>query len=288
MTMTHSYLLHDIPWRKRLSTADTGPGGLFAGVLAVFLTGLGIFPRGVRSNQESIFAMSAVQALGVDHPPTSKESKSSLHKAAHAGSLMGLKRALATGNTMDGLDGRGWTALHYVAFDGNVEAVTWLLAHGADVNRRSFDGDTPLHIAMEDVVEELIHWGADVNACNREARTPLLDHAGSTWQVLDILLRHGAALRTVDVYGRTPLHGVQSEGARMLLNLGADVNARDINGWTPLHQALYDRRLEVAEILINAGADRRAEDVRGRTPCDMIRPGDREYAMQQMNKENRE
>ncbi len=74
----------------------------------------------------------------------------------------------------------------------------------------------------------------------------------------------------------------------MLLNLGADVNARDINGWTPLHQALYDRRLEVAEILINAGADRRAEDVRGRTPCDMIRPGDREYAMQQMNKENRE
>lgn len=57
--------------------------------------------------------------------------------------------------------------LRIAARDGDIEKIKSLLASGADVNEKNFEGDTPIHVAViqnrKDVVELLIMNGADVN-----------------------------------------------------------------------------------------------------------------------------
>jgi hypothetical protein len=64
------------------------------------------------------------------------------------------------------------------ANQGDVRAVSWLLAHGANPNVKSKEGRTPLHFAAErnvgaKVIEILIEHGADMNARTAEGHTPL-------------------------------------------------------------------------------------------------------------------
>ena len=53
--------------------------------------------------------------------------------------------------------------------------------HGADINKASNNGQTPLHLAAMDdhkeVVEVLLTHGADVNKAANNGRTPLHLHA---------------------------------------------------------------------------------------------------------------
>lgn len=59
----------------------------------------------------------------------------------------------------------GWTALHEAACNGRLEATRTLLHVGADVNRRTKEGDTALHKAARwgriEIVKLLLLVGAD-------------------------------------------------------------------------------------------------------------------------------
>ena len=71
----------------------------------------------------------------------------------------------------------GTTALHYAAFNGNIEIINLLIKNGADVKARAKDGVTPLHYAAsknyKDAVKILIEKGADINAKDVKGKTPL-------------------------------------------------------------------------------------------------------------------
>jgi len=71
----------------------------------------------------------------------------------------------------------GTTALHYAAFNGNVEIINLLIKNGADVKAKAKDGVTPLHYAAsknsKDAVKILIEKGADINAKDAKGKTPL-------------------------------------------------------------------------------------------------------------------
>ena len=62
----------------------------------------------------------------------------------------------------------GWTALHEAACNGRTEAARTLLHLGADVDRRTKEGDTALHKAARwgrvDIVQLLLLVGADARA----------------------------------------------------------------------------------------------------------------------------
>ena len=71
----------------------------------------------------------------------------------------------------------GYTPLHEAADAGNVEAIEFLIASGADTERMSTAGVTPLLLAIgaghEDAALALINGGADVDRPDGNGTTPL-------------------------------------------------------------------------------------------------------------------
>ena len=58
----------------------------------------------------------------------------------------------------------GWTALHYAAINGDAELVKYLIKYGANVNKSTGEGSTPLYLAKlgnhDDVISVLKKAGA--------------------------------------------------------------------------------------------------------------------------------
>jgi uncharacterized protein len=96
----------------------------------------------------------------------------------------------------------GFTALHYAAYFDGPEAARALIDRGADVeavssNEQFAPQARPLHSAVAagrgDVVEVLLHAGADPNARQHGGFTPLMaaERTGNL-ELAEVLIRHGA------------------------------------------------------------------------------------------------
>ncbi len=69
---------------------------------------------------------------------------------------------LANGADPNWQDKTGYTALHYAAREGRIEAISLLVEHGADLNLENNGGKTPLDLATNDtVIDLLIELGAE-------------------------------------------------------------------------------------------------------------------------------
>jgi hypothetical protein len=81
-----------------------------------------------------------------------------------------LRRLIDGGADLNAKDDQdGWTALHWVAFLGSVEAVRALLDAGAEIDAMDGNGYTPLFVATlmrrgRDAAKELILRGANLGA----------------------------------------------------------------------------------------------------------------------------
>jgi ankyrin repeat protein len=101
---------------------------------------------------------------------------------------------------------------------------------------------------------------------------------------IEMLLKLGVDVNSVDSHGKTPLHDACLKGhletARLLLDRGAKIGARDEDGATPLHDAALGGSTKAIDLLLQRKADIGARDSKGLTPLDYALKMDRSDAAQ--------
>ena len=176
-----------------------------------------------------------------------------VHDAARKGDVNKLKELVAADPAVvSSTDKMGKTALHIAAASNQLDAATFLIEHGVDLNAKDKNGGfTALDMALSsahyiDMVRLLIERGANVNTASSQGITPLDE----------------AAMRG------------QKDAIELLVAKGADLNARDVKRNTPLLWALMMGRTDAAVALIEAGSDVNVRSGQGSTPLMIVKRGD--------------
>lgn len=160
------------------------------------------------------------------------------------------------------------------SWHGRIDAVTMLLANGADPRRADRDGNTPLHHAARStdpaIAAQLLDAAADLHALNGEAQPPLaLALASGNWRVARFLLERGAKPESPgaqpSLLAAAGGDDDDPAGVQLLLKHKAKVDSRDARGRTALLEALAAGHAAIAQVLIDAGASVDAADEEGRT-----------------------
>ncbi|KAF1314465.1 Ankyrin-like protein, partial [Globisporangium splendens] len=173
------------------------------------------------------------------------------------------------------------TPLHCAVASGQINAVRWLLDHGADPNAKSkssywSERIPPLFVAeSSEIVTMLLEAGANHLEIPDPGRM-------NTLTVLQLAYLRGniPVAREIEKWGGdvalTPLHEAAAandvSAVRKLLRKGADPNCLGEHGYcglyrrTPLHWAAINGAVDAVEILLEACADPNFQDSQGRSP----------------------
>ncbi|WKJ88822.1 ankyrin repeat domain-containing protein [Methylomonas montana] len=169
-----------------------------------------------------------------------------------------------------------------VSYNHNPEIVKFLLSFGIDINAKISDGNSALHYAARDenslpTLSVLLAHGANINARNDNGETPIMDADSPT--VLRVLIAGGADVNAKDnrgnsvltaFFGRNIAKNDLEQIIKTLIERGADVNALVKEPpISPLIELLsrqdYDD-LWLLNLLIDNGADVNFKDDQGFTP----------------------
>jgi ankyrin repeat protein len=113
--------------------------------------------------------------------------------------------------------------LNFALHMGDLAKAKSLIEGGADVNKPTPYGTTPLQRAVDkgckDIVELLIAYGADVNARDNWNWMPLHSAVYKTKDMVELLIANGANVNAKDGGGRTALWYAQKEGYTEIIEL---------------------------------------------------------------------
>ncbi|KAJ8390366.1 hypothetical protein AAFF_G00107600 [Aldrovandia affinis] len=176
---------------------------------------------------------------------TDRTGESALHLAARYARADAAKRLLDAGADANAHDNMGRTPLHSaVAADAQGVFQILLRNRATELDARTNDGTTPLilaaRLAVEGMVEELVHCHADINAVD--------DHGKSA-------LHWAAAVNNV-------------EATLVLLRNGANRDMQDNKEETSLFLAAREGSFEAAQILLDHFSNRDITDHLDRLPRD--------------------
>jgi ankyrin repeat protein len=138
-----------------------------------------------------------------------------------------------------------WTPIFLAIFNQNKQEIKQLIKQGTDVNERSgFSKKTPLHEAV------------------------LFSFA-----ITKTLLKRGADVNALDIYGQTPLHICMNffnteKTIELLLFYKADINIQTHKGKTALHKAVKDGDIKKINLLLAHNADGSITTHKGKTALD--------------------
>jgi ankyrin repeat protein len=209
-----------------------------------------------------------------------------LHQAIEKRDLAGVRKLVEACAHVNTIDDSGRTPLHVAAALGSTEAVTLLLAAGADASARTrgpkdsthIHSRTALHLAAAagsaPVAQLLVAHGADVNAqaldfVDRDwGGTPLHEAAAAgAVDVMDVLIRARADIDAASLDGSPLAHAVRKRAVaavKLLIARGAKLQSGSSD--VPLYIAVDSGAEEITKLLLDAGANTNVDGSFGRRP----------------------
>jgi ankyrin repeat protein len=154
--------------------------------------------------------------------------------------------------------------LHVVSIYGRPLVVKALLQAGADIDKATDKGGTPLMMASGQghgaIVEVLIQAGADIDKVDINGMTAVMAASQNGHSaIVEALIQAGADIDKVDINGITAVMAASRNGhsaiVEALIQAGADIDKANNVGATALMWASGKGQAAIVETLIQAGAD---------------------------------
>uniref|UniRef100_A0A8C2Z2G7 Ankyrin repeat domain 28 n=1 Tax=Cyclopterus lumpus TaxID=8103 RepID=A0A8C2Z2G7_CYCLU len=204
-----------------------------------------------------------------------KKSYTPLHAAASSGMISVVKYLLDLGVDINEPNAYGNTPLHVACYNGQDVVVNELIECGANVNQVNEKGFAPLHFTAASrhgalCLELLVCNGADVNIKSKDGKTPLhMTAIHGRFSRSQAIIENGAEIDCEDKNGNTPLHIAARYGHELLINTlitnRADTAKRGVHGMFPLHLAALSGFSDCCRKLLSSGFDIDTPDDFGRT-----------------------
>lgn len=166
---------------------------------------------------------------------------------------------------VDCIEAGGFSALHFAAFNGDLQLIEVLLQYKANVEIVNYDGNTPMMMAAKvkqlAAIMKLAEAGASVNFATSTGCTAA--HFAASMGDLDTV-RYLVSLGAKTIHDRCEtgslLHWAAHSGevkcvGAILYEFGVPVDIKDAHGGTALFTALFMKKGEVVQFLLEQGAD---------------------------------
>ncbi|CAC5399298.1 Putative ankyrin repeat protein L93 [Mytilus coruscus] len=167
------------------------------------------------------------------------------------------------------------TALIELCFIGDIPMIHWCLSLDVDVNQCRNNETTPLIVAVNEglteIVRILLDKGADYNKCGSDGWSSVMIacRVGHTY-IVRMFLDKGADYDKCNNNGWSPVMSAcrygHTEIVRMLIDKGADYNKCDNDGWSSIMSACCKGHTEIVRMLLDKGADYNKCDNNGVSP----------------------
>ena len=151
--------------------------------------------------------------------------------------------------------------LHAITHYKIPKTIKFAIESGANITMTGYSNEGALHLAaaheLKEIAELLISNGIDINAKDKNGKTPLHYAAKKSLEMVKFLISHGADINATTNQKETALHYAAKKSLEMvefLVSHGADINATTYLNKTALYFAQYYDKNDIVEFLISHSA----------------------------------
>ncbi|ORY74705.1 ankyrin [Neocallimastix californiae] len=168
-------------------------------------------------------------------------------------------------------DNESFSPLYYAIKENDDEMTKYLIDMGANVKFTDYQGNTYLHMAIENYQRKIIFILLDnpyvnVNKANNLGYTPLIILIKSKYydfetlqNIINRMIERGSNINDTDNLGNSALFYVTEKNMISIIELfikkGAKVNIKNTDGYSPLDYALKEENFDAALKLCQFGCE---------------------------------